>query len=232
MPENRIHPTAHLDERVILGDGNIIGPYAVILGPTRVGNDNWIGPGAVIGTPGESRGGLHPPSDEAQGIGVVIGDRNVIREMVTIQQGVIAETVIGNDCYLMTKSHVPHEAELEDGVTLACAAQIGGHGWVGRGANLGLGAQVLQRSCIGAFAMVGMNATVTRHIPPFALAKGTPAKVTGANRVGMSRRQIPEEVIARLDAHYGQGSLETPEWIESPLLEEFVHFDERRRRHE
>lgn len=210
-----------------LGRGNIIGPFAVILGPARIGDGNWIGPSAVIGTPGETRGGPHPAFDEPQGRGVVIGDRNVIREFATVQQGTISPTIIGNDCYLMTKSHLPHEGELEDGATLACAAQIGGHGWVGRGANVGLGAQVLQRSCIGAFAMVGMNATVTRDIPPFAIAKGTPARVTGANRIGMQRQGIPEDIIARLDAHYQSGTSEAPDWIEPPLRDEFTRFANR-----
>src|SRR5438105_9878108 len=40
---NRIHPTAVVGDAVDLGEGNVIGPYAVVLGPCRMGDDNWIG---------------------------------------------------------------------------------------------------------------------------------------------------------------------------------------------
>ena len=34
---NRIHPTAVLGPGVELGSGNVVGPYAVVLGPCRIG---------------------------------------------------------------------------------------------------------------------------------------------------------------------------------------------------
>lgn len=36
-------------------------------------------------------------------------------------------TRIGNDCYLMTQLHVPHDAQIENDVTLSNSAQLGGH---------------------------------------------------------------------------------------------------------
>lgn len=76
---------------------------------------------------------------------------------------------------------------IREHVTLANSVHLGGHTWIGRGANLGLGLQVLQRTAIGAGVMIGMNATVTRPIPPFALAVGSPARVRSANTRGMER---------------------------------------------
>jgi UDP-N-acetylglucosamine acyltransferase len=187
-PENEIHPTAVVGEGVVLGTGNIVGPYTVILGPCEIGDGNWIGPHAAIGLPAQTRGRAHgSPGASGAGAGVHIGHRNVIREFVTVHQGTDQPTLVGDDCYLMTQAHVPHDATIGDGVTLANSVQIGGHTWVGAGANVGLGTSVHQWATIGAMAMVGMQSAVTRDLPPLAVAVGSPARVTGVNRVALER---------------------------------------------
>ena len=204
---NRIHESAIIGEGVVLGSRNVIGPYTVILGPCRIGDDNWIGPNVVIGTPGETRGGSHPAAWEGdEGVGPVeIGSRNVIREFATIQQGWAGITRIGDDCYIMTKAHVPHDGEIGDRATISCSVMIGGHTIVGEGANIGLGTVVHQRHVIGSGAMVGMGSVVTRDIPPFSTAYGSPAAVRGANVVGLRRANYEEDAIAAIDAVFRQG---------------------------
>ena len=186
---NRIHPTAIIGEGVQIGQRNVIGPYVVVLGPCVIGDDNWIGPHVAIGTPGEMRGGPHPAGWLGEdGVGpTLIGNRNVIREFVTIQQGNVGTTRIGDECYVMTKAHVPHDGVLGDRVTVSCAVLIGGHTVVGDGANLGLGTVIHQHLAIGAGAMVGMGSVVTKDIPPYVLGFGSPALVRGANVVGLKR---------------------------------------------
>ncbi|MGH3951340.1 MAG: UDP-N-acetylglucosamine acyltransferase, partial [Pseudonocardiaceae bacterium] len=61
---NRIHDTAVIGAGVDLGADNIIGPFAVVVGPTVIGSGNWIGPHVTIGTPGEDRAALHPAAWE------------------------------------------------------------------------------------------------------------------------------------------------------------------------
>lgn len=197
MADNAIHPTAVVGDDVELGSGNTVGPYAVVLGPATIGDGNWIGPHSVIGTPGESRGAEFQP-----GGGLRIGNGCVIREFVTVHQGVEAETVVGDGCYLLSRSHVPHDAVLEDGVTLADSVQVGGHVWIGRNANLGLGATVHQFRRIGAYAMVAMNAAVTADVPPGALVAGVPARIVQANRVGLERAGVGPKSVAALDRFY------------------------------
>jgi UDP-N-acetylglucosamine acyltransferase len=187
---NKIHPTAFVGPGVALGTGNVVGPYAVLLGPLLVGDDNWFGPHLCIGAPGEMRGGAHPASwltVTADDPGIRIGSRNILREFLTVQQGVQTATVVGDDCYLMARTHVPHDAVLGNSVTMSTAAQIGGHTIVEDHANIGLGAQVHQKLFIGVGAMVGMGAIVTRPVPPFAIVMGSPARATRANGVGMRR---------------------------------------------
>jgi UDP-N-acetylglucosamine acyltransferase len=197
---NRIHPTAVIDPSVILGDGNTIGPYAVILGKVQIGNDNWIGPHAAIGTPAQMRGGIHPATwdGEISNAAIEIGSRNVIREFATVHAGTTDITRIASDCYFMTQAHVPHDAQIEDEVTLSNSAQLGGHTIIQRGANIGLGAVIHQRSLVGIRAMVGMGAVVTKAIPPYAMAYGSPAKVRGGNVIGMQRAGVASDLISKV----------------------------------
>jgi UDP-N-acetylglucosamine acyltransferase len=207
---NRIHPSAQLIGDVHLGEDNVIGPHAVLIGPVQLGSRNWIGPGVWMGTPGEQRGGPHPAGWDASDqplAGVRVGDDTVIREGVSVQVSADSPTVIGSRCYLMTKSHVPHDAVLADDVTVAVGAVIGGHSVVLEGANIGLNAALHQFSVVGAGAMIGMGSIVTKHVPPFAMAFGVPAKVRGANRVGLSRRGVADTTIETLEQGLVNGEL-------------------------
>lgn len=222
---NRIHPTAVIGPDVELGEGNVVGPYAVLLGPARIGDGNWIGPHVVVGTPGEVRGAPHRAAWEDPALdpaapgpaedlgGIVIGNNNVLREFATVQAPFVDETRIGDDCYLMTKSHVPHDGVLGDRVTVACSVMIGGHGRIGDGANLGLGSVLHQYLVVGPGAMVGMGSVVTRPIPPFGMAYGSPARVRGVNGVGMRRSGIADDVIDELASAYAAGD---PEELKPP----------------
>ncbi|HVU93257.1 MAG TPA: UDP-N-acetylglucosamine acyltransferase [Jatrophihabitans sp.] len=199
---NTIHPTAFVGDEVNLGHGNVIGAYAVLLGPLHVGDGNWIGAQTVIGSPGEIRGIDHGDGAGAIGRGIRIGSGNVIREHVTIHQGHYARTIIGDECYIMNRVYIGHDGELADRVTMASAVTLGGHVHVGADANLGMGALVHQRRVIGPATMIGMGAVVTRDVPPFAKAYGNPSRVRGANRVGMQRQGISETTIQTLEEAY------------------------------
>jgi len=199
---NYIHHSALVDPEVEMGVGNYIGPNTVILSPCIVGNYNWIS-GASIGLPAEHR--AHPPAEDPsflQGYGVVIGDHCVIREFATINSGIDSDTVISNDCYLMTKSHVAHDVFIGHRVTLACGVQIAGRAVINEGTNLGLGAVIHQRKIIGKHVMVGMQAAVTKDLPDYCMAYGVPAKVVGVNRRKMEALMIAGEEIEDLEKLY------------------------------
>lgn len=208
---NRIHPTAIIGDGVELGEDNVIGPYAVIVGPCRIGNGNWIAPHVTIGTPAEDpRSGPLAVGweGEQRGFGVRIGDRNRIREYVTVHQGTHRETTIGNECYLMVRSHAGHDVILDDGVVLACAAQLGGHTHVWSYANIGMTTVVHQRGRIGPGAMIGMGSAVRHEVGAFTIAVGNPARVSGVNVVGLSRRGCDEATIEALQPFLkGKGEL-------------------------
>jgi len=198
---NSIHPSAVIGPEVQLGDNNIIGPNCVLLGPLMVGDENWIGPGVAIGTPPQSRGYEHTrPWDQVQGgSGITVGSRNIIREFATVQSPTKGKTVIGDDCFIMTQAHVPHDAWIGSRVTMANSTHIAGHCVIQDDVNLGLASTIHQFTVIGRGAMVGMGSIVTRHVPPYALTFGSPSKPQGCNRVGMLRQGYEDSVIDSLD---------------------------------
>jgi UDP-N-acetylglucosamine acyltransferase len=124
----------------------------------------------------------------------------------------------------MTQVHIPHDAVVEDNVTMANSAHLGGHTHIGQGATLGLGALVHQGSRIGRLAMIGMGSVITKDIPPFAMAFGSPARVRGVNRVGMQRAGYPDEVIDALAAVYAEGVPTAPDQVPAVLSAEFARF--------
>lgn len=208
---NDIHPTALVGKGVELGDGNVIGPYAVLMGPMEMGDDNWVASHVVLGTVSEwsADKGAAAIARRHQA-GLRIGNSNVFREYVTAEQGTDGPTVVGDECYVMFGARVPHDGHIEDRVTLACHTVVGGHGTVRRGANIGLGAIVHQGLTVGPLAMVGMQAAVTGDVPPFALMMGVPARVRGANVVGMTRAGVSEVDAAAVDASYRAGNFDDP----------------------
>jgi UDP-N-acetylglucosamine acyltransferase len=202
-----VHPTAVVSDDVELGSRVAIGPHAVVLGPCRIGDDVQIGPGCVIGTPPEltsARQNLAWAGDPAHH-GVEIGAGTVVRELTTVQQGALATTRIGAGCWLLSRTYVAHDCVLDDGVTTSAGVAMAGYVRIGYGANLGMNATVHQRRVVGPGAMVGMSAAVTRDLPPFAKAYGTPARVRGANTIGAVRRGVAQAAADQLDAAYRAG---------------------------
>lgn len=218
MAGNRIHETAVIEGEVDLGSGNIVMPYSVITGPCTIGDDNWFGPHTFVGAPPQYAGHAHSAWDEdTSDFGVEIGNANRIREYVSVARGTRRPTRIHDGCMLMARSNAPHDVEYEDGVTLTGGAQVGGRVSLGRGAMIGMNASVHQRMVVGALAMIGMGAAVKHDIPPFALAYGVPARVVGANIVGLRRVGTVQTEIDRIDAHYRETPLEPPDFLSGEL---------------
>ncbi|ODU19680.1 MAG: hypothetical protein ABT15_26275 [Pseudonocardia sp. SCN 73-27] len=202
-----VHSSVVLSKGVELGERVVIGPNTVLLGPCTIGDDVWIGPGCVIGTPPELTSARQNAAwdDDLDHHGVEIGAGSVIREMSSIQQGSRRPTHLGAGCWLLSRSYVAHDCILEDGVTTSAGVTLGGHSQVGAGATIGMNATVHQRRIVGPGSMVGMSAAVTRDLPPFAKAYGTPARTRGANTIGMSRQGIDAAETDALDAAYREG---------------------------
>lgn len=213
----RIHPTAIVDAGAVLADDVEVGPYCIIgadvrigartrlhsqvtvQGPTLIGEDNDIHPFAVLGGPPQVLGyGGEPTRLE-------VGDRNVIREYVTMHRGTPkgrAITTVGSDCLFMAQAHVAHDCIVEDRVILAHAATLGGHVHVATFAIIGGLAAVHQFGRIGPHVNIGGLAAVTKDVIPYGSAWGNHAHLEGLNLVGLKRRGFPRETVNDLRAAY------------------------------
>ncbi|MCH8907016.1 MAG: hypothetical protein IH840_07995 [Candidatus Heimdallarchaeota archaeon] len=165
---------------------NIIDPSKTYIAPNVVlGKNVTIYPFASIGTEFE-----HPYLTPHQDWTVHIGQNTVIREGVTINSGNSKDTVIGENCYLMAKSHIGHDASLSSGVVLSPGAVIGGHTQIDNNVTIGINASIHQRKFVGAYSMVGMNSPVSKNILPFTIVLGNPARWSKINELALSRANI------------------------------------------
>ncbi|NQU43940.1 acyl-ACP--UDP-N-acetylglucosamine O-acyltransferase [bacterium] len=184
----QIHETAEIgpyvviDEGVRIGAGTRIGPFVHILGLTTIGQENVIHSHVVIGDRPQ-----HTAYD-GRPRRVVIGDRNVIREHVTIHRPYEeeAETRIGNDCFFMVSSHVGHDSIVGDGVIMTNGSMLGGHVTVSERAIISGNASVHQFVRIGRFAMMQGLSGLSKDLPPFCVVRGI-NNVAGLNTVGLRR---------------------------------------------
>jgi UDP-N-acetylglucosamine acyltransferase len=150
---------------------------AVIGKNVTIEDDVYIGPYCVIGMPAEWKGREH----EDKGVLIKKGTR--ITGLVTIDSGVEKVTTIGENCYLMKHSHVGHDAQLKDGVTLSCGAKIGGHSIIENNTNIGLNAVIHQKVTVPEGCMIGASAFVGKKsiLKPFHKYAGVPVKELGTN---------------------------------------------------
>ena len=180
---------------VEIGSGTVIGPHVVIMGPSRIGHDNRIFQFSSIGdAPQDKKYQGEPTSLE-------LGDRNVIREYVTLNRGTDegnGKTVIGSDNLFMAYSHVAHDCIVGSHAIFANAASLSGHVEVGDYTILGGFTSVHQFTQIGSRAFCGLGSVVTQDIPPFSTAAGNRARVIGINKEGLKRKGFSPELIAAL----------------------------------
>jgi UDP-N-acetylglucosamine acyltransferase len=196
----RIHPTAIVSPEASLGEGVEIGPYCVvgpqaklgkgtqlvahvyIEGDATLGRECVLYPGVSIGTPAQA---VHPVKSGSK---VLIGDKNVFREHVTVNQSMLgASTVIGDRNYFMTGAHVGHDSTVGHDVVMANSAALGGHVQVGDRVVIGGLVGVHQFVRIGTLSIIGACSKMAQDAAPFSIYDGQRASFRGMNAVGLRR---------------------------------------------
>jgi UDP-N-acetylglucosamine acyltransferase len=180
---------------VVIGANTRIGPHALIQGPTRIGADNQIFQFASVGSAPQDKKYKGEPTR------LEIGDRNVVRECVTLNRGTTKDqgvTVIGSDNLFMAYAHVAHDCLVGSNCVLANSATLGGHVHLGDWAIMGGFSGVHQFCKVGAHAFIANNAAVTRDVPPYVMAVGQPAAAHSVNAEGLKRRGFTPEQIRNL----------------------------------
>jgi UDP-N-acetylglucosamine acyltransferase len=200
-PDAELDPSVEVGAYAVIGPGvqvganTRIGPHAVVQGPTRIGVDNQIFQFASVGSAPQDKKYRGEPTR------LEIGNRNVIRECVTLNRGTTKEagvTTIGDDNLFMSYSHVAHDCHVGNQCVLANNATLGGHVQLGDWVIMGGLSGVHQFCKVGAHAFIANNAAVTRDVPPYVMAVGQPAAAHSINSEGLKRRGYTPEQIRNL----------------------------------
>lgn len=183
---------------VVIGEGTVIHPHVIVEQWTTIGRDCEICSGAILGGVPQD----HKFNGERSFL--QIGDRNIIREYVTVHRatGEDAVTSIGDDNMLMAYCHIGHNCTLGNSITMANMVGISGHVTVEDRVVFGGMVGVHQFVRIGKLAMLGGYSKVAMDIPPFMMVDGRPVKVYDLNVRGLRRNGISPSVRSGLRQAY------------------------------
>lgn len=209
-----IHPTAVVDPSAEIGDGTEIGPFCFVGPGVRLGRNNKLRNHASIEGPSAIGDGNvffasssvgSPPQDlkyAGEPTTLTMGDRNVVRECVTINRGTVGgggHTTVGSGCLFMLCAHVAHDCHLGDNIIMANCATLAGHVTVGDYVTIGGLTPIQQFVRIGAHAFIGGATRVAQDIVPYIKMGGIPPVVLGTNSIGLSRRGFSKEVVEAIE---------------------------------
>jgi len=216
--ETEIHPSAIVHAKARIGAGTVIGPHATIGPNVRIGAGCQVGASAVVDGWTDVGDGtiIHPfasigltPQDlkfQGEQTRLVIGRRNIFREFVTVHRGTKGGggmTTIGDRNVFMAYVHIAHDCHVGNDIIFGNMATLGGHVIVEDFANISAGSGVHQFCRVGCHAFIGGYSVVTKDALPYARTVGSrPARIFGANTIGLSRRGVEPDVIEKLKGSF------------------------------
>jgi UDP-N-acetylglucosamine acyltransferase len=209
-----IDSTALVDPGAEIGAGTTVGPHAVVGPHVRIGANCRIGASCVIegwtdigddceiypfASIGQVPQDLKFRGEETR---LSIGRRNIFREFVTVHRGTLGGggvTRIGDRNLFMAYVHVAHDCHVGDDTIFGNMATLGGHVTVEDYVNISAGSGVHQFCRVGRHAFIGGYSVVTKDALPYARTVGSrPARIYGANTIGLMRRGFTQDVVTKL----------------------------------
>ncbi|GAA3896013.1 MULTISPECIES: acyl-ACP--UDP-N-acetylglucosamine O-acyltransferase [Gibbsiella] len=227
-----IGPFCYVGSQVEIGEGTVLKSHVVVNGITRIGRENQIYQFASIGEVNQDLKYAGEPTR------VEIGDRNSIRESVTIHRGTVqghGVTKVGSGNLLMVNVHVAHDCVVGDSCILANNATLAGHVEIDDHAIIGGMTAIHQFCIIGAHVMVGGCSGVAQDVPPFVIAQGNHATPFGINAVGLKRRGFDKDemqairnaykIIYRSEKTLDEAKAELAELAkQQPVVQQYLDF--------
>ncbi len=209
-----IHPTAIVDPRARVDASAELGPYTIVgaeveigartrimanvclEGPTVIGADNLFYPYSTVGLASQDK------KYQGEHTETRIGDRNTIREFVTIHRGTAGGggvTSIGHDNLLMAYAHVAHDVHIGNHTVIANGVTFAGHVTVEDWATVGAFTGIHQFCRIGQHSMIGGYSVILQDVLPFSVTSAERVtKAYGENKIGLERRGFTAEQISAL----------------------------------
>jgi len=246
-----VHPTAIVDPKACIHETADIGPFCVIgpqvaigartrlmanlfvEGPTVIGTDNIFFPYSTVGVASQD---MKYKGERAE---TRIGNRNTIREFVTIHRGTQGGgllTEIGDDNLLMTYTHVAHDCRIGNHVILGNSVGLAGHVIIEDWADVSPFSGVHQFCRIGRHSFIGPYSVIKQDVMPYSLTSThSDVLVFGANSIGLSRRGFAKANIEALQTAFRlltRAGLNTSQAVErikeevdpSPEIDELLAF--------
>ena len=211
----RVHALACVDPGALLGDGVEVGPFACVGAEVEIGDGTWIGANAHVQGPTKigRDNRIHPhaslgcdPQDlkyAGERVRLEIGDRNQIREFVSIHRGTGkggGVTRVGDDNLLMVYSHVAHDCKVGSRIVFANNATLAGHCEVHDDAVFGAFSAIQPFGRIGRHGYIGGYSRLLADALPFVKTVGLRPTVLGVNRIGLQRKGFEAERVAAITA--------------------------------
>ncbi len=213
-----IHPTAIVDARARVAESAEIGPFCVVgpeveigartrlmanlylEGPTWIGEDNLFFPYSTVGVASQD---MKYKGERAE---TRIGDRNRIRESVTIHRGTQGGglvTSIGSDNLIMVQAHVAHDVQIGDHVILGNSVGVAGHVIIEDWVDVSPFSGIHQFCRIGRHAFIGPYSVIKQDVMPYSLTSHKPeSAVFGANSIGLERRGFDKDTVEALQTAF------------------------------
>ncbi|WP_367670425.1 acyl-ACP--UDP-N-acetylglucosamine O-acyltransferase [Sodalis-like secondary symbiont of Drepanosiphum platanoidis] len=194
-----IGPFCYIGSNVYIGKNTIIKSHVIINGITKIGKENKIYQFSSIGEINQDLKYFGEPTK------VKIGDRNQIRESVTIHRGTIQGgllTKIGNDNLLMVNTHIAHDCIIGNNCVIANNATLGGHVILDDYVIIGGMTAIHQFCIIGMHVIIGGFSGVVQDVPPFIIAQGNRASPFGLNKIGLKRNKFKKSDIYAIKIAY------------------------------
>lgn len=148
------HPTAVIDAGCSIGTGTKIWHFSHVMKDCTIGNNCNLGQNVVVSP------------------GVVLGTNVKVQNNVSIYTGVICEDdVFLGPSMVFTNIINPRSAIIRRDQYVETRVE--------KGASIGANATVICGNTIGAYALIGAGAVITKDVPPYALIVGNPGKQIG-----------------------------------------------------
>jgi len=195
----RVGAYAVVGPQVRVGAGTVIEAHAVVDGDTTLGRENHVYPFSSVGLAAQDLKYHGEPTR------LDIGDRNVIREFVTIHRGTGGGggvTRIGSDNLFMAYAHVAHDCQVGNHTIFANGATLAGHVEVADHATIGAFSAVHQFCRVGIYGFLGGYTVATKDVLPYSKTVGNRARIYGVNTLGLTRRGFSPDVIAAIRHAY------------------------------
>jgi UDP-N-acetylglucosamine acyltransferase len=193
----KIFPFVYIEDDVVIGDNCIIFPFVSICAGTRMGKNNKVHQGSVIGALPQDFDFRGEKSE------CVIGNNNIFRENVVINRATHTggKTIIGDDNVLMEGAHISHDTVVGNRCVFGYGTKIAGDCNIQDGVIFSSSVIENAKTRVGRGAMIQAGTTFSKDVPPYIIC--TKRSEYGGVNFTMGRSYgVDEKVLKHLANAY------------------------------